>query len=381
MSKTGTASTPTSIVILEDDSVAATELAEGLAQYGFRCIDVFASGEDLLARIDKLRPDILLVDITLAGKLDGIQTVMKLSKDLPSRIIFLTGNEDEETLRRAIVLRPHAYLLKPVDIADVRSTILTTLARDPLVESELLTSRHDAEIDPNVREPLKLLQSLPLFAHVSEDAITRLCARAMTREGSAGSYLIEQGHPAINTFVMLSGVAMCSRQASDGRQLTIYAAGPGDPFGFLLAQPEMSEQLTIRLPMDARYIAFPMDDVRHVINTVPEFAKIILSQTMIHLAQLSDFASRIAYSKVEVRIVQKLLELCRSIGRPVSTGGGVKIFLTRKELAEFAGTTVETAIRATKVLERQGLLDLTRPGIIVIPSLKKLESFADNEEG
>jgi CRP-like cAMP-binding protein len=70
--------------------------------------------------------------------------------------------------------------------------------------------------------------------------------------------------------------------------------------------------------------------------------------------------------------VAALLALAPRFGRPAASSDQTRIFLTRKELADLTGTTPETAIRVTKNLEREGLLDLTKPGVIKILSLQQL---------
>ena len=92
----------------------------------------------------------------------------------------------------------------------------------------------------------------------------------------------------------------------------------------------------------------------------------------------------LAHSRVEHRIVSTLIALLPEFGKsPVQPQLGYSIgsskdsaftssiYMTRKELADLTGTTPETAIRVTKHLEREGLLDLTRPGIIKILDINK----------
>jgi CRP/FNR family transcriptional regulator len=85
----------------------------------------------------------------------------------------------------------------------------------------------------------------------------------------------------------------------------------------------------------------------------------------------------LAHAKVETRIASTLLALLPEFGKGGGANGHPRIFLTRKELAELTGTTPETAIRTTKHLERQGILDLTRPGIIKILKQDDLRALTD----
>ena len=75
--------------------------------------------------------------------------------------------------------------------------------------------------------------------------------------------------------------------------------------------------------------------------------------------------------------IAALLALAPRFGRPTTSVDQTRIFLTRKELADLTGTTPETAIRVTKNLEREGLLDLTKPGVIKILSLQQLKGVVE----
>jgi CRP/FNR family transcriptional regulator len=98
---------------------------------------------------------------------------------------------------------------------------------------------------------------------------------------------------------------------------------------------------------------------------------------MRRLRRTNDLALGLAHSRVESRIVAALLALAPRFGRPSTSEDQTRIFLTRKELADLTGTTPETAIRVTKNLEREGLLDLTKPGVIKILSLKQLKGVIE----
>jgi CRP-like cAMP-binding protein len=74
--------------------------------------------------------------------------------------------------------------------------------------------------------------------------------------------------------------------------------------------------------------------------------------------------------------VTAILTLLPELGRGGDKANGPgRIFMTRKELADLTGTTPETAIRITKNMEREGILDLSRPGIIKIVDLNGLQQM------
>jgi len=111
------------IMIIEDDMVIATDLQLFLEELEYTIVEVLDSGEDGLEKLQTEGCDLILLDINLAGKLDGINTaaLIRARYDLP--IIFLTANEDLETLERAKTTAPEAYLVKPFNTLSLRSAI------------------------------------------------------------------------------------------------------------------------------------------------------------------------------------------------------------------------------------------------------------------
>lgn len=110
---------PVRILIVEDKSIIAESLAATIEKAGYSIAGKATSGEDALTLIEKEMPDIILMDIHLSGKLDGIQTVEKLNKKNNIPVIYLTDFHDEETIKRAKHTHPSAYLLKPYQEKDL----------------------------------------------------------------------------------------------------------------------------------------------------------------------------------------------------------------------------------------------------------------------
>ena len=114
--------TPT-ILIVEDDALVAEQIKLTLLQENFEILAAVPSGEDAVQRVRARQPDVILMDIALAGELDGIETskIIRAIFDIP--IIFLTGNSDSATLQRAEITGSSAYLLKPFQPRELLVTL------------------------------------------------------------------------------------------------------------------------------------------------------------------------------------------------------------------------------------------------------------------
>lgn len=110
---------PVSILIVEDKAIISEALAMTLEKAGYSISARADSGENALLLVNDNPPDIILMDIQLAGKLDGIQTAKLLSKTHSIPIIYLTDFHDKATIERAKHTHPAAYLLKPFNPNDL----------------------------------------------------------------------------------------------------------------------------------------------------------------------------------------------------------------------------------------------------------------------
>lgn len=119
----------TKILIAEDDQVVTKNLSFSLDERGYDVIGMSESGEELLNKLQDAKPDLIIMDINLAGKLDGIETTGRLKnyEDIP--VVYLTADRDQATLERAKLTNPEGYLIKPFDIDELVSAIELALYR------------------------------------------------------------------------------------------------------------------------------------------------------------------------------------------------------------------------------------------------------------
>jgi diguanylate cyclase (GGDEF)-like protein len=116
-----------SILIVEDQAVIASDLEEGLIRCGYSVCGIAASGEEALDLARQHRPDLTLMDIRLQGDMDGIQAAEILRKELDMPVIFLSAHADGTTLKRARIVAPYAFLVKPFDERELQLNIEVAL--------------------------------------------------------------------------------------------------------------------------------------------------------------------------------------------------------------------------------------------------------------
>jgi DNA-binding LytR/AlgR family response regulator len=108
-----------SVLIVEDKAIIAENLKISLEEAGYRVAGNVTSGERALEALAQELPDIVLMDIQLAGKMDGIQTTEQIKKIADVPVIYITDFSDRATIDRAKHTYPAAYLLKPFKAHDL----------------------------------------------------------------------------------------------------------------------------------------------------------------------------------------------------------------------------------------------------------------------
>jgi len=111
------------VLVVEDEAIVAMDLRRALEGFGYQVPCVATSGSEAIKMARECRPDIVLMDIRLEGRMDGIEVAHKLndSQDVP--VVFLTADSSENTLQRAKKTQPFGFLLKPYQKGELRSAV------------------------------------------------------------------------------------------------------------------------------------------------------------------------------------------------------------------------------------------------------------------
>jgi two-component SAPR family response regulator len=109
-----------SILIVEDEAITAMYMEKIFIRRGYDVIGCVSSGEDAIASSISLKPDLVVLDVRLAGSLDGIDTAAKIKEMTDGRVqlVFVTGYSDTDLMDRAMKINPLHYFLKPLNLSE-----------------------------------------------------------------------------------------------------------------------------------------------------------------------------------------------------------------------------------------------------------------------
>ncbi len=139
-----------SILIVEDEMIVAADLANKLRQLGYEVCGSTAHGEEAIDLARDRHPDLILMDIRLAGAMDGVEAAEHIRRQCDLPVIYLTAHSDRATLQRAKLSEPFGYILKPFEKIELESHIEMALykhqAERKLRESEAALRRANEEL-------------------------------------------------------------------------------------------------------------------------------------------------------------------------------------------------------------------------------------------
>jgi PAS domain S-box-containing protein len=121
-----------SILIVEDEAVSALDLSKILDSLGYHVAGTVSSGEQAIEAADEKQPDLILMDIRLAGKMSGVEAAVRILEKHPIPIIYLTAYSEPDLVRQAKITRPYGYIIKPFTERELQTGIEIALYKSDL---------------------------------------------------------------------------------------------------------------------------------------------------------------------------------------------------------------------------------------------------------
>jgi len=126
------------ILLVEDESIEAMDIKRTLESFDYQVPYVASSGQEAIDKALELKPDLILMDIILKGKVDGIDAVSEI-KNLDIPVIYLTAHSEDSTIERAKLTGPYGYIIKPYDQIELKYAIELAIYKNRM-EKELKES-------------------------------------------------------------------------------------------------------------------------------------------------------------------------------------------------------------------------------------------------
>jgi DNA-binding LytR/AlgR family response regulator len=160
----------TKIYILEDEPLIAETIKTCLEKEGYQICGMADNVKEAIFDVEQLQPDLVLVDITLDGELDGIDFVNHLKKKSDTPFIFLTSLSDSETLDKVKQTEPFGYIVKPFNEKTLKTNIELALHKYQIHKQSITVSEEvDSFFIKNKGELIRVVLDDLLFVEAYDN--------------------------------------------------------------------------------------------------------------------------------------------------------------------------------------------------------------------
>ncbi len=212
----------------------------------------------------------------------------------------------------------------------------------------------------------KNLIRIPLFSSLSEDEIAEIRRCMEIRAFKKRETIFSEGDPPSRFFVLISGKVKITKMSHEGKEIIIELISKGDFFGGFAVLKGFPYPANAVAMEDSSVLRIGRPDLLRIIERFPNIMYQITAHLSERVREFPDTLKNIALERVESRISSLLLKLAEKTGKKTATGETeIDMKLTKQDIAEMVGTTVETSIRVMSRLTKAGLIKNTGGRIII----------------
>ena len=212
----------------------------------------------------------------------------------------------------------------------------------------------------------ELLRRIPFFRRLSPALRQRIAEVARIKPYDRGSLIFAEGDPSDAFMVIVSGRVKVFKATPAGKEIILEIFGAGDPLGAVAVYEGA--------PFFASALALEPSEILRIEQTAffrlleqdPALVRGLLSGLTIRLAELTRRLAELSGARVEARFARLFLKLSEQIGKADRGGVFIPMPLSRQELADLTGTTIETAIRIMSRWQKEGVLHTEKDGFVII---------------
>ncbi|HEY7209408.1 MAG TPA: response regulator [Bryobacteraceae bacterium] len=217
------------ILIVEDEQLIAHSIERSLFKAGYSVPGMAASAQEAFEQIEQTKPDLVLMDIHIQGPSDGVETAKVIRERYHLPVIYLTAHADVDTLERAKITEPLGYLVKPVNHANLPSSIEMALYKHKIdrqleenraLLSTILGSIAEAVVVTDADGNVQFLNSAAetLTGWTQEEAIDKSFDEVVPLDGGLGSSLLARALAGSKAILVPRDTTL---QTKDGRTIFI----------------------------------------------------------------------------------------------------------------------------------------------------------------
>jgi CRP/FNR family transcriptional regulator len=219
--------------------------------------------------------------------------------------------------------------------------------------------------------------TVPIFKNLSSDELEMIDSLLKKKEYRKGDIIFMPGDRMEHLYIVRSGRIKLYNVSREGRQQIVRILEHGEFFGELGLFKDTYHNMNAEALEDSGLCMLPKEDLRELLRKNPEISLAIMQALSERLVYTERFIGDLTLKSVEERIASWLMVMAERSGVYSPSGIYLSIDLSRQEIANLLGTTIETVSRKLSRLESEGIVALRGHKSLVILDRKKLEEMVD----
>jgi CRP-like cAMP-binding protein len=222
---------------------------------------------------------------------------------------------------------------------------------------------------------LELLSQAPIFRTLSAEDRVRVAQVAHVKSYAKGDLLFREGDPAESFFVVCTGRAKVFKMTPAGKDVILEIFGVGHPLGAVAVYEGRPFPASAMALEDTTCVLIPRQAFFALLQEHPSLVRGLLLGLTRRLMELTNRISDLTGGRVEPRVARLFLKMMAETGRPERGGIFVPTPLSRQEIADLTGTTIETCIRIMSRWGKEDLVRTEKEGFLIVDP-KALEAVS-----
>jgi CRP/FNR family transcriptional regulator len=223
--------------------------------------------------------------------------------------------------------------------------------------------------------PEDVRQSSPFFRRLSPVDLERLASIAVSKTFERGGVVFAEGDAPAYLHTIASGRVKMIKRMPSGKEVILEIMGPGDPLGAVVAYEGRPYPATAVALERTECLLLPRSELFAMLERYPSVVRGFLSGMARRIVELTQRIPEVAGGRVETRFALLFLKLSEKLGRPEGEALFIPLHLSRQDLADLTGTTLETSIRVMSRWGKEGVV-LTEEGGFRVVETKVLGRLA-----
>ena len=222
----------------------------------------------------------------------------------------------------------------------------------------------------------ELLRTTPIFSRLSSDDRRKIAEVATVGRFERGDIIFEQESPSDALYAIASGRVKIFKMMPNGKDVILEVFGPGDPLGAVAAYVGRPFPASAAALEDTTCVVIPKVEFFRLLEQHPSLVRGLLLGFTTRIVELTNRLAEMTGGRIEPRFARLFLKLADQMGRSERGGTFIPLSLSRQELADMTGTTIETCIRIMSRWGKDDVVHTDKDGFVVLDRDPSCESSA-----